>query len=182
MDRSNHYESAFEGWLQRERLCYIAVDEKRRCQDGERTLKNLDFIVHGPEGARLLVDVKGRRFPGGRPGRWRNVWRNWVEEEDLDGLVRWADRFGPGYQGLFVFAYDVLPHVTLAEDTEDLFLWRGRRYLLRAVDVVDYARHQRVCSPSWGTVLLPTAVFRELIRPVSHFTHAPAAVFDDCPF
>ena len=30
MDRSNHYEAAFEGYLQWHRLCYVGVDESRR--------------------------------------------------------------------------------------------------------------------------------------------------------
>ena len=65
MDRSNHYEAAFEAYLQWHRLCYVAVDETRRAMLGETRVKSLDFIVYGPHGARLLVDVKGRRFPGG---------------------------------------------------------------------------------------------------------------------
>ena len=57
MDRSNHYEAAFEAYLQWHRLCYIAVDETRRSMLGEERIKSLDFIVHGEGGARLLVDV-----------------------------------------------------------------------------------------------------------------------------
>src|SRR5207248_8997321 len=129
MDRSNHYEAAFEDWLQEQDLCYVAVDETRRAMLGGSRVKSLDFIVHGPLGARLVVDVKGRRFPGGPPEKPRRVWENWSTKEDVDGLSRWAARFGPGYQGLLVFAYHVLPQVDLRDDTEDLFCWRGRRYL-----------------------------------------------------
>src|SRR5437868_5004877 len=74
MDRSNHYEAAFEGYLQWHRLCYVAVDETRRAMLGDLRVKSLDFIVHGPGGARLLVDVKGRRFPTGPGQRPRRVW------------------------------------------------------------------------------------------------------------
>src|SRR5207248_6745570 len=124
MDRSNHYEAAFEAWLQEQRLCYVAVDETRRCVLGDGPVKNLDFVVYGPAGARLVVDVKGRRFPGGRGGRKRRVWESWSTQEDVDGLARWAERFGPGYRGLLVFAYHLLPEVGLPADTEGLFLWR----------------------------------------------------------
>ena len=182
MDRSNHYEAAFEGWLQEQRLCYVAVDETRRCFLGDSPVKSLDFVVYGPAGARLVVDVKGRRFPSGKPGRQRRVWENWSTQDDIDGLARWAARFGPGYQGLLVFAYHVLPIVCLPDDTEGLFYFRGRRYLLRGVDVGDYRRNLRVRSPRWGTVALPGSVFRELVRPVQHFTHGPALVPADCPF
>ena len=35
MDRSNHYEAAFEAYLQWHRLCYVAVDETRRAWLGD---------------------------------------------------------------------------------------------------------------------------------------------------
>src|SRR5205807_5961914 len=69
MDRSNHYEAAFEAYLQWHRLCYVAVDETRRAMLGDASVKSLDFIVHGENDCRLLIDVKGRRFPGGPPER-----------------------------------------------------------------------------------------------------------------
>jgi hypothetical protein len=182
MDRSNHYEAAFEAYLQWHRLCYVAVDESRRAMLGETRVKSLDFIVYGDGGAKLLVDVKGRRFPTGSAGRQRRVWECWSTQEDIDGLERWAELFGPGYQGLLVFAYQVLPAVALPDDVEDLWTWRGRRYLLRAVPAADYRRHMRVRSPRWGTVSLPGAVFRELVRPLHHYTHGFAALTEDCPF
>lgn len=181
MDRSNHYESAFEGWLQAHDVCYVGVDESRRCVlDGMRR-KNLDFIVHGPEGARLVVDVKGRRFPSGKPGRLRRVWETWSTREDVDGLLRWADSFGPGYQGLLVFAYHVHRDINLADDVPDLFEWRERRYLFRAVDVVDYSRHMIVRSTSWDTVFVPRRAYRDMVQPVSSFVHGFALVPAECP-
>jgi hypothetical protein len=182
MDRSNHYEAAFEGWLQEQQLAYIAVDETRRSMLGDRPVKSLDFIVHGPHGSRLVIDVKGRRFPGGPKGKRRRVWESWVDKEDVDSLSRWAAGFGPGFIGLFVFAYHLLPEVELPEDTEDLFLWRGRRYLLRGVDVDEYRRHSQVRSQSWETVFVPSAIFRDLIQPVQYFTHALPVLPEECPF
>jgi hypothetical protein len=182
MDRSNHYEAAFEAYLQWHRLCYVAVDETRRAMLGDLRVKSLDFIVHGEAGARLLVDVKGRRFPSGSPSKQRRVWESWCEQEDLIGLEQWATLFGPGFQGLLVFAYHLLPSVALPEDTDDLWTWRGRRYLLRAVAADDYRRHMRVRSPKWGTVWLPGAVFRDLVRPLHHFTRGPQPVAEECPF
>lgn len=169
MDRSNHYEAAFEAYLQWHRLCYVAVDETRRSILGETSVKNLDFIVHGDEGARLLVDVKGRRFPAGPPERPRRVWECWSTQEDVAGLERWAEIFGPGYQSLLVFAYELLPEVALPNDVDDLWTWRGRRYLLRAVAVDQYRQHLRVRSPRWQTVALSGPVFRRLVRPFCHF-------------
>src|SRR5947208_550464 len=105
MDRSNHYEAAFEAYLQTHRLCYVAVDETRRAVLGETRVKNLDFIVYGPSGARLLVDVKGRRYPTGSPGKARRVWECWSTRDDIEGLGRWEGLFGPDYLGLLVFTY-----------------------------------------------------------------------------
>jgi hypothetical protein len=170
MDRSNHYEAAFEAYLQWHRLGYIAVDESRRSQLGDTPVKSLDFLIFGPQGARLVVDIKGRRFPSGG-AKPRHVWECWSTQDDVDGLERWSALSGPGWQGLLAFAYHVLPAIELPNDVEDLWTWRGKRYLLRAVDVADYRRHMGVRSPRWGTVSLPRAVFRELVKPLYHFTH-----------
>jgi hypothetical protein len=175
MDRSNHYEGAFEAYLQWHRLCYVAVDETRRAMLGETPVKNLDFIVYGDAGAKLLVDVKGRRFPAGPPDRPRRVWECWSTADDVCGLERWTELFGPGFRGLLVFMYNLQAGTVVADDTGDLWTWRGRRYLLRAVAVDQYRPHLRVRSPRWGTVSLPGAVFRALARPFHHFTQGPQA-------
>lgn len=171
MDRANHYEAAFEAYLQERHTCYVAVDEMRRSYLGEQRVKSLDFIVHGEgeDGSRLLVDVKGRRFPSGAPGHERRIWENWSTEEDVEGLEHWAGRFGPGYCGLLVFAYHLAPTIALPDDTLDLWCWRGKRYLIRAVEVDDYRRHMRVRSPKWETVSVPQAAFRRLVRPFQFF-------------
>jgi len=195
MDRSNHYEAAFEAYLQWHRISYIAVDETRRAMLGDQRVKNLDFIVHGESGSRLLVDVKGRRFPGGQPEKPRRVWQCWCARDDVDGLERWEGQFGADYQGLLVFTYGLAPAVELPEDTLDLWTWRGRRYLFRAVTVHDYRRHMRVRSPKWDTVDLSGALFRRLVRPLHDFTHGPGelplaslgagddcAWAEECPF
>ena len=180
MDRGNHYEAAFEAYLQERRLCYVAVDETRRAVLGEMPIKSLDFIVFGDRGARLLVDVKGRRFPMGPAERPRRVWECWSTRDDVEGLERWAQLSGPDYQGLLVFVYHVLASVELPGDTEDLWTWRGRRYLMRAVPSADYRRFMRVRSRKWDTVTLPHAVFRSLVRPLHHFTRRPAVPAEEC--
>jgi hypothetical protein len=182
MDRSNHYEAAFEAYLQWHRLCYVAVDETRRAMLGETRVKSLDFIVYGEGGARLLVDVKGRRYPTGAPDKARRVWECWSTREDIEGLEQWEGLFGPGYRGLLVFTYQVLPAVALPEDTDDLWTWRGRRYLLRAVAAADYRQAMRVRSPKWATVTLPRPIFRQLVRPFHHFTRGAESVSEECPF
>jgi hypothetical protein len=171
MDRSNPYEAAFEAYLKSHGLCTVAVDESRRALWGTTSVKNLDFIVLGQSGVRLLVDVKGRQFPGGPAGKERYVWENWSTQEDLRGMADWTRLFGPGSLGLFVFMYRIGPTVTLPADTLDLWTWRDHRYLLRAIAVEAYRRHMKLRSPKWGTVCLPGAVFRELARPFRFFSH-----------
>ncbi len=181
MDRGNHYESAFEAYLQWHGLGYVAVDETRRALLGETPVKSLDFIVFGENGARLVVDVKGRRFPGGPARKPRRVWECWSTRDDIDSLQRWSELAGPDYQGLLVFAYHLLPTVELPENTEDLWTWRGRRYLLRAVPVADYGRLMVVRSPSWGTVGLSSAAYRALVRPLSYFTQGSPSGYVESP-
>jgi hypothetical protein len=182
MDRSNHYEAAFEAYLQWHRLCYVAVDETRRSSLGDLRVKSLDFIVHGEEGARLLVDVKGRRYPSGPAERPRRVWECWSTQEDIIGLEQWERLFGPGYRSILVFVYHLLPSATVTDDLEDLWTWRGRRYLLRAVPAEEYRQHMRVRSPKWETVSLSGSVFRELVQPFHVFTERPEPAVEECPF
>src|SRR5438128_3807856 len=137
MDANNHYESAFRAYLHERGFGFVAIDEARRTQLGDGPVKSLDFIVHGECRSRLLVDVKGRRFPTGGEGRRRHVWECWSTEEDVSGLERWETAFGPGYTGLFVFVYQLLPEITVAPDTDDLWNWHDNRYLFRAVTVAD---------------------------------------------
>jgi len=182
MDRSNHYEGALEAYLQWHRLSYVAVDETRRTVLGGTPVKSLDFIVFCADGTGLLVDVKGRRYPAGPPEQPRRVWECWSTKDDVKGLISWQARFGPAYRGLLVFAYHILPEEALPVEVTDLWTWRGRRYLLRAVPVDDYRPRMRVRSPSWGTVSLPVPAFREVARPFHEFTRGNSSLALECPF
>src|SRR5260370_27445966 len=86
MDRSNHYEAAFEAYLQWHRLCYVAVDETRRAQLGDIRVKNLDFIVYGAAGAPLPAEGKGWRVSNGPPRRARRAW-GWLATHRDGGRV-----------------------------------------------------------------------------------------------
>ena len=46
-------------------VAVVAVDEARRSYLDDDSVKSPDFLVVGPHDARLVVDVKGRKFPGG---------------------------------------------------------------------------------------------------------------------
>ncbi|WP_439622886.1 HYExAFE family protein [Gemmata sp.] len=175
MNRDNHYEAAFEAYLRSRGVAVVAVDEARRSYLDDESIKSPDFLVVGPHDARLVVDVKGRRFPGGTAEHPRMVWQNWVEREDVTALERWAVRFGPGFRGVLAFTYHVLPCVELPEVTPDVFRFRDQVYLMRGVCAGAYRAAMKQRSPRWGTVHVPTAAFRELVKPFTHFLR-PAGV------
>jgi hypothetical protein len=172
VDRANRYEAAFEEYLRQRGLPYIAVDESRRAiLAGGGPLKSLDFIVYGTRGCRLLVDVKGRKYPGKSGDKPRTTWECWSTQDDVTGLTKWQEIFGDGFDGAFVFMYELGPAVVLPADTPDLWEWKGKRYLLRAVLIDEYVRNMRSRSPNWGTVSLPVAAFRECVKPLWELTH-----------
>jgi hypothetical protein len=182
MDRHNRYEAAFEAYLQWHRLCYVAVHEGRRTFLGESRVKNLDFIVHTHTGLGYLVDVKGRRYPSGTEGKQRRVWECWSTHDDVEGMERWEAVFGQGYHGLLLFIYLLGRDETPADGFGDLWTWQGQRYLLRGITVDSYRRHLRVRSPRWGTVHVPSGVFRQSARPFNYFMRDFHPSPAECPF
>jgi hypothetical protein len=176
MKSDNHYEAAFDAFLRKRGAAVVPVVEARRSYLDASGVKSPDFIVVAPNDAKLVVDVKGRKFPGtGKGGKPRNVWHNWCEREDVVSLARWAERLGSGFRGVLAFVYDLALSVELPADTPDQFVFRGRVYLLRGVAVTDYRGHMRTRSPRWRTVDLTADDFRALVRPMSHFLAPPAA-------
>lgn len=169
MNRDNHYEAAFEAFLRGRGVAVVPIDEARRSYLDSAEVKSPDFIVVGPDDARLVVDVKGRKFPGGSEGKPRKTWENWSTREDIDGLGRWSARFGEGFRGVLAFVYHVLPSVALPADTPDAFAFRDAIYLMRGVLAADYAEHMRRRSPRWDTVHLSTETFRRLVKPFTWF-------------
>lgn len=169
MKRDNHYEVAFEAFLRARSIPFIAVDEAKRTLLGDGDVKSLDFIIVGPNDAKLVVDVKGRKYPGGTVAKPSMTWQNWTSLDDVEGLERWATVLGPGYRGVLAFAYQIRPPFVLPTDTKDLFSFREHAYLMRAVEVTAYRAAMRRRSPKWGTVSLPVAAFRRSVKPFSDF-------------
>ncbi len=168
MRRDNHYETAFEAYLRERGAATLPIIEARRSYLNEEEIKSPDFLVVGRAETRYVVDVKGRKFPG-RGRRRHRVWENWSPQTDVEGLTRWADRFGPGFRGVLAFVYHILPEVQLAPGTPDQYHFRDRLYLIRGVSVADYRAAMRPRSPRWGTVHLTTDAFRSVVKPFSYF-------------
>jgi hypothetical protein len=161
------YEAAFEDYLRSAGIPYVAVDEAKKALFAGVRLKSFDFVVYSNGGPNLLIDVKGRRFPRGKGGARRHL-ENWTTEEDLQSLARWEEVFGTGFTGLVVFCY----HLEAAEDAplfEAVHLFRGEYFGLTAVYRSVYAAACRPRSKAWGTVSVPAAEFRRMIRPATAF-------------
>jgi hypothetical protein len=172
-NRDNHYEAAFEAYLRRERLPYIAVDEARRSLVPDGSLKSLDFIVSPPSGPSWLVDVKGRRFPSG--DEHHQYWKNWSTRDDLRSLAAWERHFGSGFLPLLVFAYHLVGNRSPLAP-EQLFEFRGSHYGFVAVQLADFVPHARPLSASWDTVAMPVGEFRRAARSLDEMLHCPPAV------
>lgn len=101
---TEHYEKALEDYLRAHALPYLRVDQIKRSAFAEVRLKSFDLVIYREQGENILVDVKGRKWP--YPGKnGKRYWENWVTADDLDGLARWEEVFGPGFKAAFVFCY-----------------------------------------------------------------------------
>ncbi len=175
MKTDNHYEVAFDEYLRQRGAATLPIVEARRSYLDEDTVKSPDFVVVAPRDARLVVDVKGRKF-GGSADHPRRIWQNWCQRDDVTSLESWTEHFGVGFRGILAFVYHLAPEIAIAPFTPDVFVHREARYLVRGVDVGEYRASMRTRSPRWATVHLPTAAFREMVRPFSEFlrpSHTP---------
>lgn len=160
-----HYEAAFEDYLRKKGLPYIAVDEAKKALFAGAKLKSFDFVVYRPEGQNLLVDVKGRKLaPPSSPGRRTPCLQNWTTREDIDDLRQWQEIFGAGFSAIFLFMY-YWPGPPEQAPFPDLFCFQEKWYSTLAISVADYRAHMKLRSAAWGTVHLPTADFRRLAKP-----------------
>lgn len=163
--RDNHYEQAFAAFLRLRGIPYVAVDETRRSLAGERSLKNLDFIVSPHQQARTwLVDIKGRRFPTGHS----QYWRNWCTEEELASLSGWEALFGERFTALLIFAYEVVGDLAPLP-ADQLFEHGGGIYGFVGVRLDHYVSWSRPLSRRWRTVTVSIPKFRALAKPVKAF-------------
>ncbi len=173
--RSVHYEAAFEDYIRSRTWPYVPVDEQKRAVFSGVRVKSFDFIVYPPGRDAWLCDVKGRKFPyEGKSGK--RYWENWVPREDLDGLRRWREVFGQGFEPMIAFVYwllDGADHETTAFTAGSrrsmpsaVHVFRNRVYSILCVSASDYEAHARQRSPSWDTVTVPTREFRQLAVPI----------------
>ena len=169
--RNVHYEAAFEDFLRCKGWPYIAVDEAKRAVFADIMVKNFDFLVYSPSGPNLLLDVKGRKFPGPIAGRKRGgvrAWENWITKDDIDGLTQWQGIFGPDFVATLVFAY-WLQGQPRQSPFKDVHLFRRRNYAFIAISLDDYVAASRPRSTKWQTRSMPSEVFSKQARDIEVF-------------
>jgi hypothetical protein len=162
-NRSNHYEAAFEAYVRMLRVPCVAIDEAKRAFFGDDAVKNPDFLLYPRCGLNLVVEVKGKK---GKNARGRRPWENWVTTDDLDGLARWQELFGPGFLPLLAFVYAEPLQLFPLPSENGAFEFRCRDYRFWAVGLDDYIAHLRSRGPAWKAVGMARAEFRRRVRPL----------------
>lgn len=163
-NRANHYEAAFEGYVRSLRVPCVAIDEAKRAIFGDEGVKNPDFLLYPRYASNLVVEVKGKK---GRNARGRRPWENWVTIDDLDGLARWQEIFGPGFRAILAFVYAEKPMpFPLPPREQGSYSFRNREYWFWGVELDDYVSHLRSHGPAWRGVAMARAEFRRRVRPL----------------
>ncbi len=164
--RANHYEAAFEAYIRSIPVPCVAVDEAKRALSGTEGVKNPDFLLYPRMGRNLVVEVKGKQ---GKNAQGRRPWENWVTTDDLVGLARWQEMFGPGFRAILVFAYAEPPPPFPLPPGDGAFAFRGRLYRFWAVGLDDYISHLCSRGPAWKAVAMARAAFRSRVRPLDEW-------------
>jgi len=166
-----HYDSAFEDYLRSKGWPFVVVDEAKKTIFAGASIKSFDFLVYSSTGPNLLVDVKGRKFPDGVPGRQRGAsraWENWVTREDVEGMKEWEKVFGPDFVGFLVFAY-WLQGPPQRSPFADVHLFRQNHYAFVGVRLSDYVVAARPRSVKWQTLGMLGADFSKLAQDIASF-------------
>jgi len=163
----NHYERAFENWLIDNRIEYVAVDEHKRAAFGHSDIKSFDFLLYRRHGPIIIAELKGRRFKGTSLAKLAGF-ECWVTAEDIDGLSKWQQVFGPGHEAIFVFAYKI-ENIDVDFDGRDIFDFDANRYLFFCVKLDDYRKFMKRRSPKWRTVTLAADKFRRCAVHIDEF-------------
>ena len=155
----NHYERAFENWLIDNRIQYVVVDENKRAAFGRSNIKSFDFLLYPRSQQIIIAELKGRAFKGTSFAKLTGF-ECWVTADDVDGLAKWQQVFGPDHTAVFVFAYRI-ENIDVDFDGRNIYDFAGDRYVFFAVKLDDYRRFMKRRSPKWQTVTLPADKFRQ---------------------
>ncbi len=154
----NHYERAFGNWLIDNRIQYIAVDEQKRSALGRLRIRSFDYLLYPHNGQIVVAEVKGRKFKGTSFAKLAGF-ECWVTTDDVDGLTRWQEVFGPSHTAVFIFAYRI-ENIDVDFDGRDVYDFDAGRYIFFCIKLDDYRRFMKVRSPKWQTITVPADKFR----------------------
>lgn len=165
--RNIHYEAAFEDYLRKKEIPYIAINEAKRPIVEGKPIKNFDFIVYSNKGENLLVDIKGKYFPY---ESWlgKNYWENWIGKDDLEGLRFWQDKFGKGFKSVIVYPY-YIKHLDDCSKFSVIHNYKRVNYGLVAITLDDYAQNCKPRSASWDAICVSREIFPRLVKPLTDF-------------
>ena len=138
---------------------YIAVDEQKRAAFGRSKIKSFDYLLYPRNQQIIVAEVKGRKFKGTSFAKLAGF-ECWVTADDVDGLARWQQVFGPDHTAVFVFAYRI-ENIDVDFDGREVYDFVQDRYIFFAVRLDDYRRFMKRRSPKWQTVTLPADKFRQ---------------------
>jgi hypothetical protein len=155
----NHYERAFENWLIGNHIQYISGEEHKKTAFRSLKVKSFDFLLYPPNQQKIIAEVKGRNFKGTSFEKLAGF-ECWVTADDIDGLVKWQEVFGPGHQVIFVFAYRI-ENIDVDFDGREVYDFDANKYVFFAVKLGDYRKFMKRRSPKWQTVTLPADKFRQ---------------------
>jgi hypothetical protein len=163
----NHYERAFENWLNDNRIQCVAADEHRRAIVSRSKVKSPDFLLYPSDGRTIIAEVKGRKFCGTSLEKLTGF-ECWVTREDVDALGRWLGVLGAGHEAVFVFAYRI-ENIDVDFDGRDVFEFAAGRYVFFCIRLDDYRLYMKRRSPKWRTVTLPAEKFRRCAVDIGRF-------------
>lgn len=166
-----HQELAFEQFLRKSNLLYLAIDEAKRPLKID---KNFDFLLFTPSKV-YAIDVKGKQLP--YIGGSGFLWETWIHPSDVTGLRQWEDAFrhyfGCEIQSLIVYVYWIRQREFMKNfDDKSLFKYKGKTYGAKAITISDFEKYKKIRRgfPSepqeWQ---LPREQAKELLQNISSF-------------
>ncbi|MEE9312277.1 MAG: HYExAFE family protein [Planctomycetota bacterium] len=155
----NHYEIALSGWLVRNGVQAVSVDEATRPWMNGCQLKNFDYLINGHSQV-LALDLKGRQD------------RPWITRTDLFSMMSWQSLFGNKANCGFLFSF----YTPKGEDPKrlrelDASLLHSPigEYRLCILSIEDAQRIARPRSKKWGTFDFDRAAFNRSAKPFFEF-------------
>lgn len=166
-DQANIYEQAFESYLAENKIPFIWVDQSKRPEFFESSVKNFDFLVYPETKSPILIELKGRTFKGDSLAGLKGL-DGWTTFEDVQALSQWLDYFCRDFsdtKAFFVFVFQ-FANIDVETDGQPVYDFAGERFLFLAIPLQKYANAMKIRSPKWQTVTLPAADFRQWAMPI----------------